>query len=106
MHATSALTAKSKDAKTTGELSVEAQQMFASPPSHRPKHCPPSLWCFLVTKTIKPKDLLVRCPQAFKPIVTEHMDVKNMGTCDSLTHSRPRTLLAFTPTLASPECLP
>ena len=95
--ATSALTAKSTEAAATGELSAEAEQMFAppgeldieaermfaSPPGHRPKNCPPGLWCSLVTKTIHPKDPLSRCPQAIKAIDVERMDLEKMGTWDS-----------------------
>ena len=94
VRATSALTAKSTEATTTGELGaeagqmfappgeleVEAERMFASPPGHRPKNCPPGLWCSLVTKTTQPKDPLFRCPQAIKAIDVDCMDGEKMGT--------------------------
>ena len=106
VRATSALTAKSTETAATGELdpgepslnhqppqndpekydhalAAEVEQMFASPPGHRPKNCPPGLWCSLVTKTIHPKDPLVRCPQAIKAIDVERMDLEKMGTWDS-----------------------
>ena len=106
VRATSALTAKSTETTATGELSpgesslkhplpqdnsekhdhtlaVEVAQMFAPPPGHRPKNCPPGLWCSLATMTIHPKDPLVRCPQAIKAIDVERMDLEKMGTWDT-----------------------
>ena len=106
LRATSALTAKSTETTATGELgpgesslkhplpqdnpekhdhplAVEVEQMLASPPGDRPKNCPPGLWRSLVTKTIHPKDPLVRCPRAIKAIDVERTDLEKMGTWDS-----------------------
>ena len=106
VRATSALTAKSTETAATGELgpgglsqkhplpqdnpekhdhtlAVEVEQMFVSPSGHRPKNCPPGLWCSLVTKTIHPKDPPVRCLQAIKAIDVERMDLEKMGTWDT-----------------------
>ena len=129
MRATSTLTAKSPEAAATGELgpgesaqkhpiqqddpemhdhslTVEAEETFASPPGHRPKNCPPGLWCSLVTKTTHPKDPLVRCLQAIKAIDVERIDLQKMGTWDTAHPFKAENAAAATPMLVSLGCSP
>ena len=82
-------------------LAVEADRVFASPPGHRPNNCPPGLWCSLVTRTIHPKDPLVRCPQAIKAIDVDCMDLEKMGTWDTAT--LPAAILMHTSLGCSPS---